>query len=139
MLYGVTTLCASPRRRVYFQEKLSFCRGRKAHVVFAPFVVGLPSRRRARFFIFFRFRRGKKGVRIALLSSAPQKCHPCRSSCMSQFKKRTGNHEKSYIFGLRAVAGLRAVFCDPYRTFSPSEAVVLLSFSFFVFFFFENR
>ena len=75
------------------------------------------------FFPFFRSRLGFARDRKGHLSPAPQKCDPCRSSCMSQIiQKRKGNHKKSCIFGLRAV------FRDPYRTFSPSEAALFLSF-----------
>ena len=46
------------------------------------------------FLPFFRSRLGFARDRKGLLSPAPQKCHPCRSSCMSQIiQKRKGNHK----------------------------------------------
>ena len=61
MFYGETTLCVSPQRRVYFREKILFFHRKMACSRNRPFVVRLPSRRRARFFRFFVFVEAKRG------------------------------------------------------------------------------
>ena len=58
-----------------------------------PFCCQAPVEAPRPFLPFFRSRRGFALVRKGHLSSTPQKCHPCRSSCMSQIiQKRKGNH-----------------------------------------------
>ena len=125
MLYGETTLWVFASAPCIFSRKNLILSSQK-WVAAEPVVLLSGSRGGAALvFAVIRSRRGFARVRKGYLSSAPQRCHPCRSSCMSQIiQKRKGNHKTSRIFDLRAV------FRDPYRTFSPSEAAL---FSFFFF------
>ena len=120
MFSGGSTLCVWPQRRVYFQERILLCPRKMVCVRMTPFVVRLPSRRRARFFRFFVFVEAKRGFGFDFSPRRLKNATPVAvRACPKSFKNVREIIKRTRIFGLRAV------FRDPYRTFSPSEAALV--------------
>ena len=106
-----------------FSRKILFCPRKMVRGRTGLFVVRLPSRRRARFFRFFVFVEAKRRFGFDFSPRRLNNATPVAvRACPKSLKKHKGNHKKSPIFGLRAV------FRDPYRTFSPSEAAFFFHF-----------
>ena len=167
MLYGETTLWVFASAPSIFSRKNLILSSQNGVPQNRSFCCQAPVEAPRSFFPLFRSRSGFARERKGHLSSTPQKCHPCRSSCMSQIiQKRKGNHTTimhlrpprrfsrplSHFLALRGgtfaffqkigrksmniryrnwfFSGRRAVFRDPYRTFSPSEAAPFFFISF---------